>query len=102
MALDQTETTFSLRRTDLADCAALATLATPLTEAVFGSYNLVSVVEKAILSITAVDEKANPIGIIALYDAPDIAGVPQSRYACMHSLWVRMPTSEWFLLSNDI
>ena len=79
MSQEQSTGSISLRRTDLSDCAVLANLATTRTEAVFGSYNPLAVVEKAILSITAADEKGSPIGLVALYDAPDIAGVPQSR-----------------------
>lgn len=79
MAHTTHSSSFSLRRTNLADCATLAKLANAETEALFGSYNLVTVVEKAIFSITAVDDKDIPLGFLALYDAPDVAGVPQSR-----------------------
>jgi hypothetical protein len=72
---------FTLRRTELSDCPALANLVSARSESVFGRYNLVSVVEKAILSVVASDAQTGaPVGFAAFYDSPDIPGVPQSRY----------------------
>lgn len=77
-------TTFSLKRTDFSDATGIAKIIDQ-GETPFNRCDVINLVEKSILSITAVDNGA-VVGFIALYDAPDVAGVlPAAWQAWLHA-----------------
>jgi len=69
-----------LRRTDLTDAPKIATLVREHTEQLFGESNIVSVIERAVLSITVVDQLGGVVGHASFFDYPNIAGVRSSSW----------------------
>eukprot|EP00041_Stephanoeca_diplocostata_P000068 m.13230 g.13230 ORF g.13230 m.13230 type:complete len:1127 (+) comp10075_c0_seq1:130-3510(+) len=68
-------TSVYLRRTEISDAAAIAELITPATAQLFGSINLISIIEKAILGITVVDERGGVVGHASFSDSPTVPQV---------------------------
>lgn len=69
-----------LRRTELTDAARIATLVDDQTEELFGESNVVSVIERAVLSISVVDQDGVVVGHASFFDYPNVEGVRSSAW----------------------